>query len=57
MKIKDTNIFFGHWSTLGDFHYKNVYCLDGGCVWGGEMIGVDIEEPSKKIKFHNSISI
>jgi bis(5'-nucleosyl)-tetraphosphatase (symmetrical) len=55
MKIKDKNIFFGHWSTLGDFHFKNVFCLDAGCVWGGEMIGIDIEEPSRKIKIHSSI--
>jgi bis(5'-nucleosyl)-tetraphosphatase (symmetrical) len=56
MKIKDMNIFFGHWSTLGDFRFKNVFCLDAGCVWGGEMIGIDIEQPSRKIKFHSSIS-
>jgi len=56
MKIKDTNILFGHWSTLGDFRYENISCLDAGCVWGGEMVAIDLEEPRKRIKIQSSIS-
>ena len=56
MKIKDKNIFFGHWSTLGDFCHENISCLDAGCVWGGEMIAIDLDEPQKKIKYKSSIS-
>jgi len=56
MKIRDTNILFGHWSTLGDFQYKNISCLDAGCVWGGEMIAIDLKEPQKRIKIQSSIS-
>ena len=55
MKIKDKNIFFGHWSTLGDFCHENISCLDAGCVWGGEMIAIDLDEPQKKIKYKSSI--
>jgi len=30
-------ILFGHWSTLG-FHVEDgCYCLDTGCLWGGEL--------------------
>ena len=56
MKIKDKNIFFGHWSTLGDFCHENISCLDAGCVWGGEMVAIDLDEPQKKIKYKSSIS-
>ena len=56
MKIKDMNILFGHWSTLGDFQYENVSCLDAGCVWGGEMIAIDLREPQKRIKVQSFIS-
>lgn len=35
--IKDTPIFFGHWSALGLMQYENATCLDTGCVWGNEL--------------------
>jgi bis(5'-nucleosyl)-tetraphosphatase (symmetrical) len=37
----------GHWSTLGRFHGMGVYAIDGGCVWGGELIALrlDGDEP------------
>jgi bis(5'-nucleosyl)-tetraphosphatase (symmetrical) len=56
MKITDMNILFGHWSTLGDFQYENISCLDAGCVWGGEMIAIDLSEPQKRIKVQSFIS-
>jgi bis(5'-nucleosyl)-tetraphosphatase (symmetrical) len=28
-------IAFGHWSTLGTVHRKDLEALDTGCVWGG----------------------
>jgi hypothetical protein len=30
--------------------------FDAGCVWGGEMIAIDLDEPQKKIKYKSSIS-
>jgi bis(5'-nucleosyl)-tetraphosphatase (symmetrical) len=40
-------IVCGHWSTLGRFAGMGVYAIDGGCVWGGELIAlrIDGEEP------------
>jgi bis(5'-nucleosyl)-tetraphosphatase (symmetrical) len=40
-------IVCGHWSTLGRFQGMGVYAIDGGCVWGGELIAlrIDGEEP------------
>jgi len=46
-KPRDTRIVCGHWSTLGRFQGLGVFAIDGGCVWGGELIAlrVDAEEP------------
>jgi len=44
---QDARIVCGHWSTLGRFQGMGVYAIDGGCVWGGELIALrlDGEEP------------
>ncbi|MGH8123391.1 MAG: symmetrical bis(5'-nucleosyl)-tetraphosphatase [Rudaea sp.] len=44
---QDMRIVCGHWSTLGRFHGMGVYAIDGGCVWGGELIALrlDGQEP------------
>ena len=46
-KPYETRIICGHWSTLGRFQGMGVYAIDGGCVWGGELIAlrIDGEEP------------
>ncbi len=40
-------ILFGHWSTLQVRHTRNVYGLDTGCLWGGELsaLQIDVEPP------------
>ena len=38
-----TKIIFGHWSTLGLVFEHNVYALDTGCVWGGELTALRID--------------
>lgn len=42
-----TQVLFGHWSTLGKIQRNNVYALDTGCVWGGELtaLRLDSEQP------------
>ncbi len=44
---RDIRIVCGHWSTLGRFAGMGVHAIDGGCVWGGELIALrlDGEEP------------
>jgi bis(5'-nucleosyl)-tetraphosphatase (symmetrical) len=46
-KPYETRIICGHWSTLGRFQGMGIYAIDGGCVWGGELIAlrIDGEEP------------
>ena len=43
---KDT-IIFGHWSTLphaGKSSCNNTYAIDSGCLWGGQLTAMRIDE-------------
>lgn len=46
-KMKSQRILFGHWSTLGLLKRTDVYALDTGCVWGGQLtaLRIDCDEP------------
>jgi bis(5'-nucleosyl)-tetraphosphatase (symmetrical) len=35
---------FGHWSTLKLMLRENAICLDTGCVWGGELTAVRLQD-------------
>jgi bis(5'-nucleosyl)-tetraphosphatase (symmetrical) len=43
-KSADLKIIFGHWSTLGRFSGDGVYCLDSGCVWGGSLTALRLDD-------------
>jgi bis(5'-nucleosyl)-tetraphosphatase (symmetrical) len=36
-------IAFGHWSTLKDTNRQDVICLDDGCVWGGCLTALKLD--------------
>ncbi|PIY27659.1 MAG: bis(5'-nucleosyl)-tetraphosphatase (symmetrical) [Comamonadaceae bacterium CG_4_9_14_3_um_filter_60_33] len=36
-KTADVTVAFGHWSTLGWLGRDDVFALDSGCVWGGQL--------------------
>lgn len=43
-KLLEGPIIFGHWSTLGQIKNKAGYCLDTGCVWGGKLTALRLED-------------
>ena len=44
-----TRIIFGHWSTLGFVNAHGVIGLDTGCVWGGSLTAVNLDQPIRPI--------
>jgi len=45
---QDTDIIFGHWSTLNDPDKKHLYPLDTGCLWGGKLTALKIDADLNK---------
>jgi bis(5'-nucleosyl)-tetraphosphatase (symmetrical) len=58
---RDQKLLFGHWAALRnyeiDYKLHNVYPLDTGCLWGGELTALRLEDekwfsvPSKQEKW------
>lgn len=47
-KTRAQKIIFGHWAALeGRTNIKNVYALDTGCVWGGSLTALRLEDERK----------
>jgi bis(5'-nucleosyl)-tetraphosphatase (symmetrical) len=40
----NVTVVFGHWSTLGLLNRPNLIGLDTGCVWGGKLSAVCLED-------------
>lgn len=43
-KTWNVTVVFGHWSTLGLLLREKLIALDTGCVWGGELTAVRLED-------------
>ena len=43
-KTRDVTIAFGHWASLGLLLKKRLLGLDSGCVWGGGLSAVRLED-------------
>jgi bis(5'-nucleosyl)-tetraphosphatase (symmetrical) len=42
---REQRIVFGHWSALGFLSERGVLGLDTGCVWGGTLTAVNLDDP------------
>jgi bis(5'-nucleosyl)-tetraphosphatase (symmetrical) len=38
------SVIFGHWAQLGLFRARDVMCLDSGCVYGGRLTAVRLDD-------------
>jgi bis(5'-nucleosyl)-tetraphosphatase (symmetrical) len=45
----DTEIIFGHWSTLGHYTADNIHGLDSGCLWGGALTLLNLDDPRRRV--------
>ncbi len=45
-------IIFGHWSTLGYYNANNVWAIDTGCLWGGQLTALNIRNKKKPKPIH-----
>ena len=43
-RTRDITIVFGHWAALGLRLKKRTICLDTGCVWGGRLSALRLED-------------
>ncbi|WXT99390.1 MAG: Bis(5'-nucleosyl)-tetraphosphatase, symmetrical [Catillopecten margaritatus gill symbiont] len=42
--LDNTDIFFGHWSTLLNVTQPHIYPMDKGCAWGGALSMIRFED-------------
>ena len=43
-RTESVTVVFGHWSTLGLILRPNLIALDTGCVWGGKLTAVKLDD-------------
>jgi len=43
----DARIVFGHWSTLGAIEHQGAFSTDTGCVWGGRLTALRLDDAAR----------
>jgi len=43
-RTRRQRVLFGHWARLGLMLRKDAWCLDSGCVWGGALSAVRLDD-------------
>lgn len=54
-KNKTSELFFGHWSTLGAMDAYQVHSTDTGCLWGGHLTAYCLETHKRHLLSCNII--
>lgn len=50
-RTRADRVIFGHWSTLGYWEGDNVWAIDSGCLWGGALTALILdEEPMRAVQ-------
>ena len=49
-KSAEVRVICGHWSTLGLKRRRDLLALDTGCVWGGALTAVNLDEEAEAIQ-------
>lgn len=49
-RLAGRRVVCGHWSTLGFVHRPDLLALDTGCVWGGALTAVDLDDPEAPVR-------
>ena len=44
IKYTKKTVFFGHWARLSQLNNHHTVCMDGGYVYGGELLGIRLED-------------
>jgi bis(5'-nucleosyl)-tetraphosphatase (symmetrical) len=47
-QTREQRILFGHWSTAGRLNRQDVYALDTGCIWGGDLTALQLDAESPR---------
>lgn len=42
--LQDTKVVFGHWAALGVHTQTGIYAIDGGCIWGGSLCALCLDD-------------
>ncbi len=45
---RELKIVFGHWSALGLYMGLGIHCIDTGCVWGGTLTALALDEETPR---------
>lgn len=46
---RELRIVFGHWAALGYYRAPGIYALDSGCVWGGRLTALRLDDGGETV--------